>query len=77
MKRITEISDNHAERIAKLEAAEEMTTRALEDLTRELKGIREDFNRWRGFFGGIVFTVGALWALIQFGFKSLLEHLKQ
>ena len=54
-----------------------MTTRALQDLTQELKGIRADFNRWRGFFGGIVFTVGALWALIQFGLKALIAYLKQ
>ncbi len=71
------MADNHAERIARLEASEEMTTRALEDLTNELRGLRSDFNRWRGFFGGMVFTVGALWAMIQFGLKSLVEYVKQ
>ena len=67
---------NHAERIAKLEAAEERTTEALNDLTKELKGLREDFNRWRGFFGGVIFTIGAIWAMIQFGFKALIEYAK-
>ena len=68
--------NNHAERIARLEAAEEMTTEALKDLTKELKGLRSDFNAWRGFFGGVIFTVGAIWAMIQFGFKALIEFVK-
>lgn len=71
------MSDDHGRRIARLEAAEEMTTKALEDLTHELKGLRADFNRWRGFFGGVIFTIGALWAMIQFGLKALIEYVKQ
>ncbi len=71
------MADNHAERIARLEASEEMTTKALDNLTQELKGLRSDFNRWRGFFGGVVFTIGALWTMIQFGFKALVEYVKQ
>lgn len=66
----------HAARIARLEAAEEMTTQALKDLTAELQGLRADFNRWRGFFGGVVFTIGAIWALIQFGLKTLVDYVK-
>lgn len=71
-----QVMSNHAERIAKLEVAEERTTEALNNLTSELKGLREDFNRWRGFFGGVVFTVGTLWAMIQFGFRALVEWAK-
>ena len=64
---------NLGERISKLEHAEERTTKAMNELTAELRTIREQFERWRGFVGGMLFVIGAFWTMLQFGFKALVD----
>ena len=39
----------------------------------ELRTIREQFERWRGFVGGMLFVIGAFWTMLQFGFKALVD----
>ena len=60
-------------RIARLEIAEERTTTALNNLTSELRSIREQFTKWQGFIGGALFVIGAIWTMIQFGFKAIVD----
>jgi len=39
-----------------------------------LKGIRSEMSRWKGFFGGVIFIVTALWAFVQMGVRAFWQH---
>ena len=65
-----------AERISRLEEAEERTTKAIDSLTLELRTIREQMQKWRGFIGGALFVVGAIWTMLQFGAHALVQWAK-
>ena len=62
-----------ADRISRLEEAEERTTTAINLLTTELRNIREQMQKWKGFIGGALFVVGAIWTLLQFGFSAFIH----
>jgi len=66
--------DTLSERIARLEEAQIHTSQAVEALVGELKGIRSEMSRWKGFFGGVIFIVTALWAFVQMGVRAFWQH---
>ena len=65
-----------ADRISRLEEAEERTTTAINSLTLELRTIREQMQKWKGFIGGALFVVGAIWTMLQFGAHALIQWAK-
>lgn len=63
------------ERIARLEEAQINTMKSVERLIGELEEIRKDFQRWKGFAGGVIFIVTALWAFVQIGIRSIFDRM--
>lgn len=52
------------ERIARLEEKAAQNEKLLEDIDTKLTALSEQFLKHKGFMGGIIFTVSALWAVI-------------
>ena len=69
--RLEEAQINMSHTISKFEHTQIKTNEAIEGLVVELKGIRAEMARWKGFAGGVVFIVTALWAFVQIGVRSL------
>ena len=65
-----------ADRISRLEEAEERTTTAINSLTLELRTIREQMQKWKGFIGGALFVIGAIWTMLQFGLQAFVQWAK-
>ncbi len=64
------------DRITRLEHAEERTTTAINSLTTELRTIREQMQKWKGFIGGALFVVWAIWTMLQVGFSAVVQWAK-
>ena len=52
------------ERVAKLEVQSEQNAKLLSDINDKLTELSEQFLRHKGFVGGIIFTVTAVWAVV-------------
>jgi hypothetical protein len=59
------------ERVAKLEVQSEQNTEMLKDIDAKLTALSDQFLRHKGFMGGVIFTVSALWAVILVGVDFL------
>lgn len=64
------------ERLAVLEAKVETFQKSQEDILAEVKSINSTLGRYKGFFGGIIFVVSALWAFIDLTKGWLVNHIK-
>ena len=64
------------ERLAVLEAKVETFQKSQEDILVEVKAINQTLGRYKGFFGGIIFVVSALWAFIDLTKGWLVNHIK-
>lgn len=58
-----------AERVAVLEVHTAQNTQLLSDIDKKVTALSDQFLRHKGFMGGIVFTVSALWAAVVLGFE--------
>lgn len=52
------------ERVAKLEVQAEQTAKLLSDIDEKLTALSDQFLKHKGFIGGIIFTVTAVWGII-------------
>jgi hypothetical protein len=53
-----------AERVAKLEVTSEQNTAILGDIDKKVTELSNQFLKHKGFIGGVIFTVSALWAVV-------------
>ena len=79
-----------AERLAKLEegqksaekerhemkGAMEKEETGLSDNRESISGMKEELARYRGFWGGALLVVSAVWAFIQLGWDWIAKHVK-
>jgi hypothetical protein len=60
-----------AERVAKLEVTSEQNTAILGDIDKKVTELSNQFLRHKGFIGGVIFTVTALWAVVLLALDML------
>jgi hypothetical protein len=61
------------ERIARLEVKVGMNENLLVDIDKKVTNLSEQLLKHKGFFGGVVFAVSALWAIILVGIEILIR----
>lgn len=62
------------ERVAKLEVQAEQTAKLLSDIDEKLTALSEQFLKHKGFIGGIIFTVTAVWAVVLAGLNFIFNR---
>lgn len=60
-----------AERVAVLEVHTATNTELLGDIDKKVTDLSDQFLKHKGFMGGVIFTVSALWAVILVGIDFL------
>lgn len=79
-----------AERLAKLEEGQKSAERerhemrgsvdslatGLSDIRESISGMKEELARYRGFWGGALLVVSAVWAFLQLGWDWIAKHIK-
>ena len=70
------MEQNLVERLAVLESKVESFQKSQDDILAEVKSINSTLGRYKGFFGGIIFVVSALWAFIDLTKGWLVNHIK-
>ena len=64
------------ERLAVLESKVESFQKSQDDILIEVKSINNTLGRYKGFFGGVIFVVSAVWAFIDLTKGWLVNHIK-
>lgn len=59
------------ERVAKLEVQAQQTAKLLSDIDEKLTALSDQFLKHKGFIGGIIFTVTAVWTVVLSGINLL------
>ena len=59
------------ERVARLEVQSEQNREMLKDIDAKVTSLTEQFLKHRGFIGGVIFTISAMWAAIGLGIEFL------
>ena len=62
------------ERIARLEAKAEYSGELLQDIDNKLSDLSTQFHKYKGFMGGVIFTVSALWTIVLIAVDFLWKH---
>lgn len=60
-----------AERVAVLEVHTATNTALLGDIDKKVTQLSDQFLKHKGFMGGVIFTVSALWAVVLLGIDFL------
>lgn len=60
-----------AERVAVLEVHTATNTVLLGDIDKKVTQLSDQFLKHKGFMGGVIFTVSALWAVVLLGIDFL------
>jgi hypothetical protein len=60
-------------RIGSLETRAANVELLIEDIDRKVTAIAAEFSKYKGFIGGVVFTVSALWAVIILGINYFMQ----
>ena len=59
------------ERVAVLEVHTAANTTLLNDIDKKVTDLSDQFLKHKGFMGGVIFTVSALWAVVLIGIDFL------
>lgn len=70
------MEQNLAERLAVLESKVETFQESQNAILLEVKSINATLGRYKGFFGGVIFVVSAVWAFIDLTKGWLVNHIK-
>lgn len=62
------------ERVARLEEKAENTEVILKDIDKKVTDLSDQFLRYKGFIGGVIFTISAIWALILLAIDFVWKH---